>query len=137
MNAAAVIFSAVFVVISLAVLLVIIFGRHNPLSTHKFKKYFASSAGVYLSGSVLILCLTIFLKGLPTIFAVISQLTIMFVFFFTLGLLYRMSRQIDDIMEAIAQGKARSAEQVAKEDAEYEGRFKDDNIDSNEDNKDN
>ena len=59
------------------------------------------------------------------------------VFFFTLAILYRMSRQIDDIMEAIAQGKARSAEQVAKEDAEYEGRFKDDNIDSNEDNKDN
>lgn len=120
MNITAIVIAVAFTVLSLAFLLVLILGKRNPLSTHRFKNYFVGSAGVHLSGTVLIMCFAIFMAGLPTSFVIIAELTITFVFVFTLAILYRMSLQIDDIQKAIAEGKARSAEQVAQEDAEFE-----------------
>ena len=93
MNISAVITASVFLLISVAAL-VFLFVGNTPFARGTYRKFYRASCGVYISGALLVLILTIVMKGLPVIFVVISDVTIMFVFAFTVGLIYFMTRSI-------------------------------------------
>jgi hypothetical protein len=105
MNPAAIVISSVICVIALIVLLVLIFGN-TPVKKHRFKSYFIASSSVYLSGAVMVLIFALSMPKLPTVFVVISEVTIAFVFILTFYFLDRMSKQIVELQEAVkANGK--------------------------------
>ena len=93
MNISAVITASVFLLISVAAL-VFLFVGNTPFARGTYRKFYRASCGVYISGALLVLILTIVMKGLPVIFVVISDVTIMCVFAFTVGLIYFMTRSI-------------------------------------------
>lgn len=93
MNIAAVITASVFVLISVAILIYLFVGK-GPLSTGTVKNFMRASCGVYISGTLMVLVFTLILKGLPTAFAVISDITITVVFCFTTGLIYFATKSI-------------------------------------------
>ena len=93
MNISAVITASVFLLVSVAAL-VFLFVGNTPFARGTYRKFYRASCGVYISGALLVLILTIVMKGLPVIFVVISDVTIMFVFAFTVGLIYFMTRSI-------------------------------------------
>ena len=118
MNPAAVVISAVFAVLGIGVFLFFLFGR-SELSSGRAKNYYRASAGVYLSALILFLVLS------PTEFIVIAEIMVTIVFGFSTYLLYRIVMQLESIQKDIEDGKVRSSEQVAREEEEFEQRFKD------------
>lgn len=124
MNLTAVVISAVFLVLGAAVFLFLLFGK-SKLSASHAKNYYRASAGVYLSALILFLILSLTLEGLPTEFIVIAEIMVTIVFAFSTYLLYRIVMQLDSIQKDINDGKVRSSEQVAREEEEFEQRFKD------------
>ena len=83
----------VFLAFALAILIFLIIGK-GPLSGSKYLNFFRASCGVYVSGSALVLVFTLIMKQLPVVFVVISNITILFVFLFTVGLIFFMTRSI-------------------------------------------
>jgi hypothetical protein len=69
--------------------------------------------------------LSLTLEGLPTEFIIIAEIMVTAVFGFSTYLLYRIVMQLDSIQKDINDGKVRSSEQVAREEEEFEQRFKD------------
>ena len=100
MNTISVVIASVVSVIALIVLLILIFGN-TPVKGHRFKGYFLASAGVYLSGTIMVLIFTLSMPLLPVTFVIISELTIAFVFIFTTVILFKMSNQIVELHQAI------------------------------------
>ena len=82
-----------FLVFALAILTFLLIGK-GPLKGSKYLSFFRASCGVYVSGSVLVLVFTLIMKQLPVVFVVISNITILFVFLFTVGLIFFMTRSI-------------------------------------------
>lgn len=114
MNMAAVITASVFLAFAIGVLIFLFVGK-TSLSTSKIKNFYRASAGVYVSGALLILVFALVMKGLPVAFVVISDVTILFVFCFTVGLMYFMTKSI---VEAAAKAQAKSEEQKQSTDDE-------------------
>ena len=85
--------AAVFLAFALAILIFLLIGK-GPLKGSRYLNFFRASCGVYVSGSVLVLVFTILMKQLPVAFVVISNITILFVFLFTVGLIFFMTRSI-------------------------------------------
>ncbi|MCR4689443.1 MAG: hypothetical protein K5745_07845 [Saccharofermentans sp.] len=104
MNPLAITISSIFCAIALITLLVLIFGN-TPLKKHNFRSYFIASSSVYLSGTIMILIFALSMPKLPTVFVVISETMITFVFAFTFVVLYRMSKQVVELHEAILEAK--------------------------------
>ena len=124
MNLTAVIISAVFLALGAGVFLFLLLGK-SKLSVSRAKNYYRASAGVYLSALILFLVLSLTLEGLPTEFIVIAEIMVTAVFGFSTYMLYRIAQQINEIQKDIEDGKVRPSEQVAREDAEFAARFKD------------
>ena len=124
MNLAAVVISAVFAVIGTGVFFFFLFGK-STLTAGRAKNFYRASAGVYLSALILFLILSLTLPGLPTEFIIIAEIMVTIVFGISTYLLYRIVAQLDSIQKEIDSGNVRSSEQVAREDAEFEQRFKD------------
>jgi len=93
MNISAVITASVFLCLSLAFLIYLFVGK-GPLAAENTRMFYRASCGVYVSGALLILIFTLIMKGLPVAFVVISDVTILFVFCFTTGLIYFMSKAL-------------------------------------------
>ena len=85
--------AAVFLAFALAILIFLLIGK-GPLKGSRYLNFFRASCGVYVSGSVLVLVFTLLMKQLPVAFVVISNITILFVFLFTVGLIFFMTRSI-------------------------------------------
>ena len=85
--------SLIFLVIPVAVLIYLLIGK-GPLAGSKFKNFYRASCGVYVSGSVLIFVFTLLFNQLPVAFVVISNVTILFVFCFTAGLILFMTKKM-------------------------------------------
>lgn len=85
--------AAIFLAFSVALLTFFLIGK-GPLAGSKYKNFFRASCGVYVSGSLLILFFTLIMENLPVAFVVISNITILFVFFFTIGLIFFMTKSI-------------------------------------------
>jgi len=124
MNLTAVIISAVFLALGAGVFLFFLLGK-SKLSASHAKNYYRASAGVYLSALILFLVLSLTLEGLPTEFIIIAEIMVTAVFGISTYLLYRIVMQLDSIQKDINDGKVRSSEQVAREEEEFEQRFKD------------
>lgn len=101
MNMTSVITASVFLAFSIAVLIFLFVGK-TALSTSKIKNFYRASCGVYVSGALLVLIFALVMKGLPVAFVVISDVTILFVFCFTVGLMYFMTK---NIVEAASKAK--------------------------------
>lgn len=93
MNMTAVITAAVFLLVSIAVLIYLFVGK-SSFASGSFRVFYRASCGVYVSGALLILVFTLIMAGLPVAFVVISDVTILFVFCFTCGLIYYMTKTI-------------------------------------------
>ncbi len=132
MNLTAVIIASCFLAAGTAVFLFLLLGK-NKLTQNRAKNYFRATAGVYLSALLLLFVLSLVMEGLPTEFIIIAEVMIATVFSFSTYILYRVVMQLDDIQKDIDAGKVRSAEQVAREDAEFEQRSEEDKESGNKD----
>ena len=74
--------------------LVYLFFTKRPLFSGNLKNFFRAGAGVYLSGTLLLLFLAFALREVPLAFILISEITIMTVFVVTLIIIVRLSRQL-------------------------------------------
>lgn len=101
-NMSAVIAAVIFLVISVALLTYFLIGK-GPLAGSKYKNFYRACCGVYVSGNLLVFVFTLIMKGLPVAFVIISDVTILFVFIFTAGLIYFMTKSI---VEAAEKAKA-------------------------------
>lgn len=111
MNTASVITAAVFLLFSIAALVFLFVGK-IPFATGTYKNFYRACCGVYISGSLLVLIFTLLMKGLPVAFVVISNVTILLVFVFTVGLIYFATKSI---VEASEKAKTVNNEQDGKE----------------------
>ncbi|MBR3247870.1 MAG: hypothetical protein IKG03_05695 [Clostridiales bacterium] len=93
MNLAAVITASVFAVISVGVL-IYLFAGNSSFCRGKYKGFYRACCGVYVSGALLVLVFTLIMKALPVAFVVISDVTVLCVFVFTMGLIYFMTKSI-------------------------------------------
>lgn len=107
MNMAAVITASVFLAFAIGVLIFLFVGK-TSLSTSKIKNFYRASCGVYVSGALLILIFALVMKGLPVAFVLISDITILFVFCFTVGLMYFMTKSIVEAAEKAKEQKQSS-----------------------------
>ena len=111
MNLASVITASIFLLFSVCAL-ILLFVVKTPFSTGNYKNFYRACCGVYISGSLLVFIFTLIMKGLPVAFVIISNVTILFVFIFTVGLIYFMTRSI---VEAARKAEAKHEEQNRKE----------------------
>ncbi|MBR4557897.1 MAG: hypothetical protein IKO15_10550 [Clostridiales bacterium] len=93
MNTATVIAGGIFLAISVTILIFFAVAK-LPGIFKKYKMFFIASSGVYVSGALLVFIFTLIMEGLPVAFVIISDITILFVFLFTVGLIYFMTRSI-------------------------------------------
>ena len=107
MNIASVITAASFLVFAIGILIFLFVGK-TALSTSKIKNFYRASCGVYVSGALLILIFSLVMKGLPVAFVVISDITILFAFCFTVGLMYFMTKSIVEAAEKAKEQKKNS-----------------------------
>lgn len=105
MNTASVITAAVFLALSLALLGYLFVGK-SRICTGKYRNFIRACCGVFVSGALLVFVFTLIMKGLPVAFVIISDITIFFVFIFTVGLIYFMTKSLVE-----AAGKAGNADE--------------------------
>lgn len=131
MNLTAVIIASVFAVIAAAVFVFFMIGKAGFI-TKRTANYYKATSAVYLSAAALLLILSITLAELPTEFIVIAEIMIAFVFVFSTYMLYRIANQLGEIQKEIDEGRVRSSEQVAREDAEFAAGIEDKEDSSND-----
>lgn len=107
MNTSAVITASVFLAVSLAVLVYLFIGK-SELCKGKFRSFYRACCGVYVSGALLVFVFTLIMKGLPVAFVVISDITVLCVFIFTVALIYFMTKKLLTMAE-----KAGSSNEVS------------------------
>ena len=93
MNAVALITAICFTIVAVLFLIYLIFSK-KPLFCGSLKNFFRAGTVVYISGTLLILLFAVILKGVPTAFIVISELTIMTVFVATFIIIIRLSKTL-------------------------------------------
>ena len=74
--------------------LVYLFVTKKPLFSGNLKNFFRAGAGVYLSGTLLLLFFAFALRDVPLAFILISEITIMTVFVATFIIIIRLSRTL-------------------------------------------
>lgn len=74
--------------------LVYLFVTGRTLFSGNLKNFFRAGAGVYLSGTLLLLFLACVLKEVPLAFILISEITIMTVFVATFIIIIRLSKTL-------------------------------------------
>jgi hypothetical protein len=94
-NAASIV-ALIFVVFSIAALLAIAFNG-NGFFRSPFRKYQIASAAIYVSGTILILLLFLFVVELPMMFVFISEAVILSIFIFTVWIIDRLGKNMDAI----------------------------------------
>lgn len=99
-----VIAAIIFLIVSIVILLFLIFAK-LPGIFKKYKNFFIASCGVYVSGALLVFIFTLIMEGLPVAFVLISDITILLVFCFTVGLIYFMTRSIVETASKIEKSK--------------------------------
>ena len=132
MNITAVIIASVFVVVALAAFVFFLLGKAKFV-VKRTANYYKATSGVYLSAAILLLVLSLTMAELPSTFIVIAEIMIAVVFVFSTYMLYRIAQQINEIQKDIEDGKVRSSEQVAREDAEFAARSKEESEDGQDD----
>lgn len=93
MNTSAVITASAFLAFSLAVLIYLFLGK-SVFCKGQFRFFFRACCGVYVSGALLVFIFTLIMKELPVAFVVISDVTILSVFIFTVALVYFMTSKL-------------------------------------------
>ena len=109
MNLAAVITASVFVLISV-VALIMLFVGNIPFASGIYKNFYRACCGVYVSGTLLVLVFTLLMKNLPVAFVVISNVTVLLVFVFTVGLIYFMTRSLTEAAQKAEEKKNEESE---------------------------
>ena len=102
-NAAGIV-ALVFVVFSIAALLAIAFNGKGFFRSH-FRKYQIASAAIYVSGTILILFLFLFVVELPMIFVFIAETMILAIFIFTVWIIDRLGKNMNAIREEMEKNR--------------------------------
>lgn len=101
--------TAIFVAVSIAVLLYVIFGsRFNETG---FKKYIIATGAIYLSGTLLVAAIIYLNASMPVTFTIISEVSILLIFLFSQYIICRLGRNFNDIRSEIE--KSRNSEDSA------------------------
>lgn len=110
--------------VALILLLTVIFAR-IPFIRATSKKFIIATTAVYLSGTILILSLSIFMSEVPASFVVISEASILFVYIVTMITIVNVTKHIGEILKDVEQGKIKGEEpdggREKKEESEEDG----------------
>ena len=93
MNTGAIITASCFTAFSVIILICLILSK-KPLFSGRLKNYFRAFAAVYISGTLLILFLSVALKGVPMVFILISEFLILTVFVTTFVIAVKLSKML-------------------------------------------
>jgi|GEM_PF-3541825 len=116
MNASQII-AAIFILVSLAALTFLLFDQ-KLITNKKYKPFFVASAVVWFTGTVFIGLIILKLREVPTAFALISELTVAFVFIVTFFVLRKTVITVDEIKKAADEGRIKAIEENEEEDKE-------------------
>ena len=105
---------------ALAALLFCIFCRFTG-DLKKYRSFLIASSAIYLSGTAFITGVILIAKKIPVLFAVISEIMILFIFLVVMFVLIKSIKTIQELKEQAQAGKMRSAEQVKAEDEAFYG----------------
>lgn len=117
MNISAVITAGVFVLVSVCALILLFVGK-IPFANGAYRTFYRACCGIYISGTVLVLVFTLLLKALPVMFVVISNVTILAVFVFTVLLIYFTTKKLLVISEKAEKAENKNGEDEIKESKE-------------------
>lgn len=102
MTVARIIVIAFFVLAMIALFVVI---KSNIFKPAVFKKYFIATTLVYISGTILVFAVVFANKLMPWNFAIASEVSILFVYVFSMYMIHRMGNNMLSISEEIAKRK--------------------------------
>lgn len=66
----------------------------------KFKKFFLACTIVYVTGNLLITAIVFLNQDIPLVFAIISEITILFVFGFSMYMIYKLGKSTEEVQKA-------------------------------------
>ncbi len=81
------------------------------IKADKFKKFYLASAVVYVTGNLLITAIVFLNPDIPSIFAFISELTILFVFGFSMYMIYKLGKSAEDLQIAQLEAEQKKREE--------------------------
>ena len=84
------------------------------LKADKFKKFFLASAVVYVTGNLLITTIVFLNSDIPAVFAFISEITILFVFSFSMYMIYKLGKSTEDVQEAQIEAEKKSQDKTVE-----------------------
>ena len=84
------------------------------------RKFFIAASGVYLSGTLLLLIMSLFNKELPLVFVIAAEVSILSVFLVSLFSIIKITKHIKSIMQDVEEGKIKGVD--PDEDGEQEDR---------------
>ncbi|MBO7452488.1 MAG: hypothetical protein J6U54_19335 [Clostridiales bacterium] len=98
MITASMIICLILLLLSVAMLLGVLFtDKMRPV---KFRKFFAATTIVYITGNILITTINMLNSSLPVIFTVISESVILVVYSFSMFMIHKLGTSFEDISNA-------------------------------------
>jgi len=74
------------------------------------RKFFIAASAVYLSGTLLLLIMSLFNKELPLVFVIAAEVSILSVYLVSLFSIIRITKHIKSIMQDVEDGKIKGAD---------------------------
>lgn len=102
------IISLVFVAVSVLILLFLIFGKASVCRT-KFRNHVIATAGIYVSGTVLVALLFFFVIDLPLTFVLLSDGFITIIFVFMAYMIIRLGNNLESIREELTKNNEKNS----------------------------
>ena len=118
MNTAAVITASIFLLFPVCAYLSSCLSEKSVFAKASIRTSTGHAAAFMYPVALLVFIFTLIMKGLPVAFVIISNVTILFVFIFTVGLIYFMTRSIvEAARKAEAKMKSRTEKKTDKKKA--------------------
>lgn len=81
------------------------------IKAKQFKKFFLASAIIYVTGNLLITAIVFLNPDIPPVFAFISEITILFVFSFSMYMIYKLGKSTEEVQKAQLEAEKKKQEQ--------------------------
>ena len=81
------------------------------IKADKFKKFFLACAIVYITGNLLITTIVFLNQDIPSVFAFISEITILFVFGFSMYMIYKLGKSTEEVQKAQLEAQQKKEEE--------------------------
>lgn len=102
----------------IVLILLIILAVAKPSFTNSSnRRFLIATTAVYLSGTLLIMILSIIMDKVPMIFVIISEVSILSVYIITFITIIRISKNIGEILKDVESGKIKGVEEDDKRES--------------------